>query len=71
MSEWKKIETAPTDGTEVFLYLDFPWNTIEKARWYAPWSNWQTGELPSPGDEYHGIGSSIPTHWMRLPEPPK
>lgn len=70
--EWQPIETAPKDGTEVLLYLDAPWSKIEKARWYEPWKNWQVGEIPEDPirDEYCGIGSSIPTHWMPLPASP-
>lgn len=73
MSEWQPIESAPKDGSEVLLYLSAPWSKIEKARWYAPWSNWQAGVIPSDParEEYYGIGSSVPTHWMHLPEPPK
>jgi hypothetical protein len=69
---WQPIETAPKDGTEVLLYLGNPWSKTEKARWYAPWSNWQVGAIPSDPvrEEYFGIGKSVPTHWMPLPAPP-
>lgn len=73
MSEWKPIDTAPKDGSEVLLYLGAPWLKIEKARWYAPWSNWQCGTIPADParEECYGIGSSVPTHWMPLPEGPQ
>ncbi|HVM91364.1 MAG TPA: DUF551 domain-containing protein [Terriglobales bacterium] len=73
MTEWKPISTAPKDGSEVLLYIGAPWSKIEKARWYAPWSNWQCGVIPSDPvrEEYFGIGSSVPTHWMPLPSPPE
>lgn len=69
---WQPIETAPRDGTEVLLFLGAPYNKTEKARWFVPWANWQTGDLPTDpdGEEYHGIGSKCPTHWMPLPEAP-
>lgn len=69
---WRPIETAPKDGSEVLLYLGTPWSKIEKARWYAPWSNWQCGVIPSDParEEMYGIGSAVPTHWMPLPVAP-
>jgi len=72
LTGWQPIETAPKDGTEVLLYLGNPWSKTEKARWYAPWSNWQVGAIPSDPvrEEYFGIGKSVPTHWMPLPEAP-
>lgn len=71
MSEWKPIETAPKDGTAVLLFLGNFDNTIALARWYSPWGNWvRDDEQPDPTEEYHGIGSGCPTHWMPLPSPP-
>lgn len=68
---WQSIDTAPKDGTEVLLFLGQPWSRVAKACWFAPWSNWQEGELPDVDqDEYCGIGSALPTHWMPLPEAP-
>jgi hypothetical protein len=67
---WQPIETAPKDGTEVLLWLQPPYNSIEKARWFDLWGNWQIGEFPEDSDEYCGIGSALPTHWMPIPTPP-
>ncbi len=67
---WQPIETAPKDGAEVFLWLPSPYNRIEKARWFDLWENWQLGEFPDHSDEYCGIGSALPTHWMPLPAAP-
>lgn len=72
---WQPIETAQSvkDGREVLLWLGAPWSKIEKARWYAPWNNWQTGTIPADPareDELYGIGSAVPTHWRPLPAPP-
>jgi hypothetical protein len=71
--EWKDIGSAPRDGTEILLWLGEPWSTIEKARWYKPWGNWQCGIIPSDParEEYHGIGGLVPTLWQPLPEPPQ
>jgi hypothetical protein len=67
---WKPIDTAPKDGTEVFLWLPSPYNRIEKARWFDLWENWQLDDFPDDGDEYCGIGNALPSHWMPLPAPP-
>jgi hypothetical protein len=69
---WKPIETAPKDGREVLLFLGAPWLKAEKARWYEPWQNWQCGVIPDDParEELHGIGSSVPTHWMPMPAAP-
>lgn len=71
--QWLPIEGAPKDGTEVLLFLGKPWSKVEKARWYAPWGNWQAGVIPADPvrEECGGIGSAIPTHYMPLPAPPK
>jgi hypothetical protein len=67
---WQPIATVPMDGSEVLLYLQAPFNRVAKARWFDVWENWIEGEFPDPQDEYCGIGSRVPTHWMHLPEAP-
>ena len=69
---WQPIETAPKDGRHILLWLPEPWGLVEKARWYGPWNNWQVGAIPADPmrEEYFGLGSSVPTHWMPLPSPP-
>ena len=69
---WRPIETAPKDGSKVMLYLGAPWSCTDIARWFSPWENWERGdELPDTKvDEYCGIGSAVPTHWMPLPAAP-
>lgn len=67
---WLPIEGAPKDGREVLLWLPAPYNRIAKARWFDLWENWQEGEFPSDNDEYCGIGSKLPTHYMPLPAAP-
>jgi|SRR6185369_872990 len=69
--QWQPIETAPKDGEEVFLWLPSPYERIEKVRWFDLWENWQIGEFPDDSDEYCGIGSALPTHWMPLPAAPQ
>lgn len=69
MSEWQPIETAPKDGTTILAF--YPSLTGYTARQdVAPihWSEWGNGvwENATSG----GKPSSLPTHWMPLPEPP-
>lgn len=70
--DWQPIETAPKDGTEVLLWLGFPFSRIEYAKWYQGWGLWIDAEDPEPedSDEVRGTGELVPTHWMPLPEPP-
>lgn len=69
-SQWQTMATVPMDGSEVLLYLPAPYDRIVKARWFDLWENWIEGEFPDPQDEYCGIGSRLPTHWMPLPDAP-
>jgi hypothetical protein len=69
---WRPIDTAPKDGTEILIWIAEPWSKVEKARWYQPWGNWQSGAIPDDPvrEELYGIGSSLPTHWMPVPSRP-
>lgn len=70
MSEWKPIETAPKDGTEVLLLLE------ESSRYYSGCvvSYFDGGEWRDPlhedDAELSHSGCGKPTHWMPLPTPP-
>lgn len=68
--EWQPIETAPKDGTEVFLWILEELYT--KCRFHVAKDRWETWELD-------GLDSMSwvrlehyekPTHWMPLPKPP-
>ena len=79
MSDWRKIETAPKDGTHVILavpHYESGWNIGEA--YYDP-------EHPNDGGDWWWAGTSDedyfassliecnhnrPTHWQPLPEPP-
>lgn len=70
MSEWKPIETAPKDETDVLLYRT--WDLKKTlppivAGWFDNYgyAGWCSHEKPD-----HFI-EGTPTHWMPLPEPPK
>ena len=62
--EWQPIETAPKDGTWVFLYV--PGHGPTRAKWSRlvsgvyGWTSHQSGNYISRA-----------THWMPLPEPPE
>jgi len=69
---WRKIESAPKDGTYVLIWLRAPFSRVEKARWCKFWENWQIDDEEfSETAEHHGIGSEVPTHFMPLPPAPK
>lgn len=69
----EKMPNEMKDGRPVLLWLGEPWSKWEKARWYEPWSNWQCGIIPADPvrEDYHGIGSAVPTHYRELPPAPK
>jgi hypothetical protein len=72
MSEWRDIETAPTDGTWVLVWGPSQrWSSVMMA-WFA--LNHRSGKAywkdSTEWDDYELVDDQ-PTHWMPLPEPPK
>lgn len=75
MSEWRLIEIAPKDGTDVLLYVPEV-RRIMAASYKASittgyfdngsWHLCETGGYAEDDEIY-----PTPTHWMPLPEPPK
>lgn len=68
MSNWKPIETAPKDGTEVLLYwplegLGDLHSKIKIGSWHSDAWGWQ--------DRFCRSYTDAPTHWQPLPDPPK
>lgn len=57
-AHWQIITTAPQDGTEILIWdrLGF----VDVAFWHPIALRWTNGDV-----------DLKPTHWMRLPEPPK
>jgi hypothetical protein len=76
MSDWQPIETAPKDGTPVWLWWPSPDSEAITGWWSEGWyegdrlvrsdAGWVGNEASSHRlDEW-----SQPTHWMPLPAPP-
>lgn len=86
MSDWKPIETAPMDGSAIWLLVDGhpylgygdPKNWLhEKDRWFAKATfkrrDPEVRRRDNLSDEIYGCyGIDVAaTHWMPLPEPPR
>lgn len=77
MSEWKPIETAPLDGSDILVcFEDFGRPMIRVARWSKNFR--RSGYYDDYGwmmPGYQGIAheaiSPPPKFWMELAEPPK
>ena len=60
MSEWQPIETAPT-GPQMIIIFGGRHAGVTISEADGDWWRWQKEK---------GL-STIPTHWMPLPEPPR
>ena len=76
MSDWKPIESAPKDGTQVLItggtaevcdYQATFVGAVGIAFWDVTRDHWHGNEANA-HDEFY---VHKPTHWMPLPEPPK
>lgn len=73
--EWKPIETAPKDGTEIIGYngetvRSYAWiaypDDVDHIGWcYAGYSH--GGRL----DYLHNVPDAEPTHWIEFPNAPR
>lgn len=85
MTEWKKIDTAPKDGTQVLLWADMwemTWG-VQMGYFCDAKQRWETSEGAvdandddfDPDDEVFDescIDMNLgPTHWMPVPAPPR
>lgn len=78
MSEWKPIESAPRDGTEVIAYgtRRGDWGYTEDSKewtgvkWVAPSYN-PNGRWEETRAAPRYSNGFVPTHWMPLPPPPE
>lgn len=70
MGEWKPIDTAPKDGTEIIgannCYVGvFHWDSQGHIRKGQPRPFWSQWFYPQ-----HWSRAHQPTHWLPLPAPP-
>ena len=74
MSEWKPIETAPKDGTDVILLwkgsVEFGWYNVQRNPKFGEWSFYFSGSAAYSASN-RDPNCPNPTHWMPLPDPPK
>lgn len=66
MCEWQDVETAPKDGTEIWMY--FPHAMMGAMQSQARWQLSDLGHHRWLGHAEGYLGT--PTHWMPLPDPP-
>jgi hypothetical protein len=68
-NQWKPIETAPKDGTEI-LVVDHH-GEIQLVFWAKYWRHSYDWCIKG-GEQEEGSDKTAdnPTHWMPLPEPP-
>lgn len=66
--QWQPIETAPRDGTDIWVYSS---DGQFQANWDEEFQYWRPVHLPSNGCGCCGSDNDPPTHWMHLPTPPK
>ena len=67
MSKWRKIKSAPRDGTVILAWFIGSYSEAMCVRYFEgdPWI-W-CGKYDKAGS----INKKCVTHWMPLPEPPK
>lgn len=76
--EWRPIETAPKDGTDVLvMYMHIQTQCVFNAFYACEEDGWDASEAGWWSYEHSEVGRikledwMTPTHWMPLPEPPK
>lgn len=83
MGDWRDIDSAPKDGTEIIgvFSKDYgfqetptiygPWTmSFDGSKWVSSWDGWRV--IQSQGDIWTDYRDPDidPTHWMPLPPPP-
>ena len=61
--QWKPIETAPKDGTEIIVY--------DRHGNFVPWVYWDDEDEKGVWMSNFIRWAGHPTHWMAFPNPPK
>jgi hypothetical protein len=66
---WRPIQSAPKDGTELWLYApdESPSQFVGRYEVSGEYGYWAYSEELV----MQVVGEAGPTHWMPLPEPPK
>lgn len=74
MSEWRTIDSAPRDGSEILLYI--PRNSQYRPEMVVV-GRWNDRDIKpyftNDCERLYGVRNTRkhqPTHWMPLPEPP-
>lgn len=72
MSEWQPIETAPKDGSVIYLWDAHYRCRVTGAKWdFHYWMNGVSqGEKSWGAGDRDGPFCGKPTHWMPIPSPP-
>jgi hypothetical protein len=71
--KWRKMATAPKDGTRILI-----WDGSPFCAWWDDNANFGDGELTKPGwqifnnemDSFYSMATETATHWMPLPKAP-
>ena len=86
MAEWKPMETAPKDGTEILGCRDdcgvllVRWTCLDNFMTATELNEIEISEEDSGAEDWFYAdfceggrleGTEVPTHWMPLPEPPE
>lgn len=73
--EWKPIEGAPRDGTDILVWSRWDWDGMDgddcDDRFYAQVAAWRWDSfIAKSGNPYcdYAFGA---THWMPIPPPPE
>lgn len=77
--DWQPIETAPKDGTRIFLFFPEWRHSVQPGHWLDS-KEIRYGKIYRESAQWIVEGSAFfsiherklePTHWMPLPDPPK
>lgn len=66
MSEWRPIESAPKDSTEILLHYKY----YLGERDFIASGHWFNGKSEEDSTWEHSYGFGDANHWMPLPPPP-
>ena len=70
MSEWRTIDTAPQDKTEVIVFAPHEAIKVLTAQFIFDKWCYSSAGMYAPRDDFVGDEPICATHWMPLPDPP-